>query len=79
MRDNSRERLTAGESITAKYSRRQMFFYAVPEEVIPLSGFGTYQTIDLQKEALENQAPRVLSHESEASEEESSRILDAIQ
>ena len=55
-----------------------MFFYAVPEEAVPISGFGNYQNIELQREQLEQQDPRPLSHESSASEEESSRILDAI-
>ena len=57
-----------------------MFFYAVPEEVVPLNGFGNYQNVELQRQTLENQSPKVLDHKSNESdtEEQSARILDVI-
>ena len=72
-------RFISGANITEKYTKRQMFFYAVPEEVVPLSGFGNVMTQDLQRQSLENQSPKALDHTSEMDEDEqSSRLLDAI-
>ena len=55
-----------------------MFFYAVPEDVQPLTGFGNFMTADAQRLSLENQSPKNISHSSDDEDENSSRILDGI-
>ena len=55
-----------------------MFFYAIPEEVSQPGLLGTYYSDEHLWEAYQNQPIKALSRGSEYTEEESSRVLEAV-